>query len=73
MLAIRMRGLLSIWLVLGGTKRSGIVAFLRGARPHLADNPFVLSPRPALGVADATTRRDDGTLEGHRDTSGVRF
>jgi hypothetical protein len=61
-----------VWLVLGGTKRSGIVAFLRGARPHLWDNPLVLSRRPALGVADATVKRDRGTLEGHRDTSGER-
>jgi hypothetical protein len=56
-------------LVLGGTKRSGIVAFLRGARPpFLARNPFLLSEWVALGVAGATAKRNDGTLEGPGNT-----
>jgi hypothetical protein len=37
MLAVGTAGVLIVPLVLGGTTRSGIVAFSRGARPHLWD------------------------------------
>jgi hypothetical protein len=66
--------MLPVWFVLGGTKRSGIVAFLaRCPTPFLAGSPFVLPKAKPPPRADAPARRDDGIFEGHRDTSGVRF